>query len=92
MGFYINPKNMSKEDWLRRNGMGVTQASASKHSAGDGGDFVVCLVDNGDFTAAGIAYNDGERDSFLFRDTGEQRPRQWFLVNRKFLKEFCSIL
>ena len=91
MGFYINPKNMSKEEWLRRNGLPILSEHARIHSSGE---FVlVCLVDNGnDFTAAGIAYDDQERDRFMLLDMGNQRPRKWFLVKRELLREFCDIL
>jgi hypothetical protein len=83
MGYYINPTNMSKEQWLRENGVEVPKPIAKHHPAGD--ELVVCLVDNGAFTAAGIAYDDGERDAFMYPDS---RPMRWYLVKRELLKEW----
>lgn len=90
MGFYINPRNMTKEEWLARNGTSITPQHAKIHSAGD--DILVCLVQNDGFSAAGIAYDDRERDAFFYPDSGEQRPKKWFLVKREMAREFCNIL
>lgn len=48
----------------------------------NGTELPVCLVDNGAFTAAGIAYDPRERDDFL-RDDG--RTKYWFAVRRSRL-------
>lgn len=90
MGFYINPPNMTKEEWLRRNGEMIDPVTAQSHSVGE--RVVVCLVDNGLFTAAGIAYDDKERDDFCRPDIGVQRRRQFYLVPRDVVKEYCDIL
>lgn len=87
MGYYIDPKDMSKEEWLIRNGQRVSQSDAKQHSIGD--KVLVCLVDNGVFTAAGIAYCDRDRDAFLHPDP---RPKHWYLVKRELLKQFCPLL
>lgn len=87
MGFYINPLNMTKEEWLRRNGVPVNHLTAQNHHAGD--RVVVCLVDNGAFTAAGIAYDDRERDEFC---RPNKRLRQFYLVPREVAREYCDIL
>lgn len=83
MGYYINPKNMSKEEWLKQNGTMVEPNHAKAHTAGD--KLVVCLVDNGMFTAAGIAYDDRERDAFFYPDG---RPKMWYLVDKALLAEY----
>lgn len=90
MGFYINPSNMTKEEWLRLNGEMISPLTARAHPAGD--KVVVCLVDNGPFTAAGIAYDDRERDEFCRPDSGSQRRRQFFLVPRDVAREYCNVL
>jgi hypothetical protein len=83
MGYYINPKDMSKEKFLEKNGTLIDATQASQHVAGD--KLVVCLVDNFQFTAAGIAYNDRERDAFLYPDG---RDKKWYLVDKSALIDY----
>ena len=89
MGYYINPKVGTKEQWLEANGKRISSDEARVFIF-DGKELPVCLVDNfGAFTAAGIAYSLQERDAFIRPDTsydGLQRPRVWFAVP-KFLLE-----
>lgn len=89
MGYYINPKDKSKEECLKVNGNKITHDQAQKHQAGEGGQHLVCLIDNGPFTVAAIAYDDRERDEFLCPDP---RPREWYLVPTDKLREWCSFL
>jgi hypothetical protein len=86
MGYYINPKDCTKEDWLDRYGRSITAAHAKAHTAGS--DVAVCLVDNGEFTAAGIAFDDRERDQFARPDG---RPKKWYLASRELLTQ-CGFL
>jgi hypothetical protein len=78
MGFYVNPGNESKETFLQREGIvapllpKITWASVPK------GFLPVTLINNGAFTAAGIAYCERELDTFT-RLT-DDRPRQLFMV------------
>ena len=81
MGYYINPSETTKERWLAENGVRITTEEARKHSAGE--ELVVCLVDNGAFTAAGICYDNRERDAFIHPD---ERPRVWYRVEKTKLK------
>lgn len=77
MGVYVNPVNQSKEDWLQEN---------SVYSASEGPDtfdsspnhLPVCLINNGTFTAAGVACN--ERELMAFSDPFDSRPKEWYLV------------
>lgn len=87
MGYYIDPKDGTKESWLHENGKLIKNSEVKEHNAGD--QVLVCLVDNGFFTAAGIAYDNRERDAFLIPDP---RPKQWYLVDRDLLKQFCPKL
>jgi hypothetical protein len=80
MGYYINPKSSTKEQWLTEHGRLISLAEAKAHTVGD--NVVVCLVDNYEFTAAGICYTDEERNVFAEPDG---RPKRWFLVSRVFL-------
>ena len=80
MGDYINPRDCTKEEWLAKYGTLITPEAATHHAAGS--NVVVCLVDNGDFSAAGIAYDDRERDAFAHPDG---RAKMWYLVSRELL-------
>lgn len=87
MGYYINPKDMSKEEWLAENGVPVSardlQVTGFEYLKP--AELPVCLVDNGWMTAAGIAYCDEEMQEFLRPDG---RPKQWFLVRRARLTDW----
>lgn len=85
MGYYINPKDQSKEDWLQRHGIPVSRDEMDlvNNWKGDGAVVPVCWVDNGGFTAAGIAYDPNEVKAFRHEDG---RPKVWFLVSREDLK------
>lgn len=74
MGLYINPTDMSKEDWLARNGKPGYEEFIDPST----GDISVCLVENGYFTAAAVAYSKREFDAFSRPSDG--RPKLWFRV------------
>ena len=87
MGYYINPPGQTKEQWLKAYAIEIGENGARSHTAGD--NLVVCLVDNGWMTAAGICYDDHERDMFMLPDTdGHQRPRKWYVVSRAQLSPY----
>lgn len=81
MGYYVDPTDRSKEQWLHENGIVVLGPSFTEDS------YPVCLVDNGPFTAAGICFDLREADAF--NQPTDHRPRQWFLVPRSKLIEVC---
>ncbi len=76
MGYYINPPNCSKEQWLDENGRSFSTlpnwADAVKAKT-----LPVCLVNNGLFTAAGVAFSQGEMEVFA---TEDGRTKHWFVV------------
>lgn len=97
MGIYINPRNESKEDFLN----GLLEAGKAKiipHIPGahfqtaeqckqPDDCVVVCLVDNGAFTAAAIAYDKGELAAFVYPDP---RPRMFLAVHVSALADFIK--
>ena len=86
MGYYINPKNETKESWLVKHGTRITGGSA--HKLEEHGTLVpVCLVDNGIFTAAAIAYSKAECEAFS--DPSDERPKKWWAVPRKAILSVC---
>jgi len=83
MGQYINPPDMTKERFLHESGRRI------KHPIEAAPDeFPVCLVDNGPFTAAGIAYDDREVEEFS--KPTDHRPKAWFAVKRSLLTPYMS--
>lgn len=84
MGKYINPPDTTKEAWLAANGKAVTVAQA--RAASSSGGKPVCLVHNGAFTAAGIAYDAREFEAFC--GPHDTRPKQWYLVPTNLLEPY----
>ena len=78
MGFYVNPLTESKEDFLKREGMVAPSSPKITWDSVPKGYLPVVLLNNGFFTAAGIAYCESELDAFTRLD--DQRPRQIFIV------------
>jgi hypothetical protein len=74
MGAYINPPNMSKEQWLSENATEVPFVDWDLPE----GYLPVVLVDNGPFTAAGIAYYRQELKAFT--DESDQRFKRFFIA------------
>lgn len=87
MGCYINPKNETKEDFLLREGARLMNApDASKITE----NYVpVCLVSNGLFTAAGVAYSAREIAAFSQEDG---RQKFWFLVPRVAVRQVSDLV
>ena len=85
MGYYINPHGVSKEAWLIENGVHISETEA-RSVFDEGSDLPVCLVDNGIFTAAAVAYDTREFQAFTLPD--DDRPKCWFRVPREKLIEF----
>jgi hypothetical protein len=75
MGFYVNPPNGSKEKFLEEKG--IIQENL-KWGDVPQGFLPVVLVDNGPFTAAGIAYD--EREFGAFNLPHDFRPKITYLV------------
>jgi hypothetical protein len=84
MGMYINPPGDTKENFLWKNGAAIPQEEAELHD-----DFedilLVVLIDNGNFTAAGICYSEAEKQAFLHPDS---RPKTWWLVKKELLEPY----
>lgn len=76
MGYYINPIDMSKEVWLS------AYPEVDPYATGfvDGDELLVCLVDNGPFTAAAVAINNTEYECFMRLDG---RSKTWNRVPNK---------
>ena len=86
MGFYVNPPNEEKETFLEREGLEVPKADWDKIPQDS---FAVILINNGNFTAAGIAYDEDEYR--VFTDKEDRRPKKIFIVKKSKLKEIGCI-
>jgi hypothetical protein len=65
---------MSKEFWLIKHGRVIPQPTRHR----DGDNIAVVFIDNGGFTAAGVAYN--AQELAAFSDPDDPRPKRWFSV------------
>jgi hypothetical protein len=82
MGYYVNPATETKESFLENEGREV-QLSECKLTDSE---LPVVLVDNGFFTAAGIAYSEAELQAFT--SPGDRRPKRFFMVPKVKLEQF----
>lgn len=86
MTIYLSPSRMTKEEFLQKHGEPVPESNIvlynlDKHDKA----CIVCLVDNGPFTAAGILY--GELDREAFTSPTDPRPRAFFRVPTSAINE-----
>lgn len=80
MGFYINPRNMTKEKFLKEAGLRISSDEAKEILRGDDPYLsVVALIDNRMFTAALIISSAQELEELLH----DKRPITFYLMNRE---------
>lgn len=83
MGRYLNPKDMTKEEWLEKNAIRLDfipeNHATETHT-------VAVHVDNGWMTACALAYNQGELQAFKIPE--DRRPKVFYLVPNKLTEEF----
>ncbi|MCX6778630.1 MAG: hypothetical protein NTU97_00145 [Candidatus Magasanikbacteria bacterium] len=84
MGQYVNPPHGTKETWLNANGI-MAPMSRITWSDVPTGMLPVILVNNGAFTAAGVAYDKDELAAF--QTPSDTRPRKVFFVTTAKLVE-----
>lgn len=84
MGYYINPKDQSKEAWLAQHGRKINplvfgDSIAEQWEGLTAYNFhPVALFHNPQFTAAGVAYSEAEYSRFTHDTSG--RKTDWYLV------------
>lgn len=83
MGLYLNPRTESKEAFLAREGTRIPDEAVSWPAPA--GYTLVCLVDNGGFSAAGIA--DSSKEITRFQRGMSGRWHQWYLVPSHLVRE-----
>lgn len=85
MGFYINPTNMTKENWLKDNSVAVMFSPPDWKTVREKNLIPVCLVNNGPFNAAGICYS--EREMNAFNLPTDEREKVWCIVPQEKIYE-----
>ena len=76
MGFYFNPMGQDKERFLNTT---YTPVHAPDYSDVPADHYAVCLVNNGAFHAAAIAFSSDEFNVFAAET---RRPTAWYYVPR----------
>lgn len=79
MGLYINPKEERKEAFLNRTAKLIDEPVTITNSE----EVIVCLVDNGAFTAAAVCFDSVELKEFT--NSRDYRPKKWYSLNKSYL-------
>ena len=87
MGAYINPDNCEKEEWLNKNAETISEREFREFKF-DNEKLPIVLINNGAFTAAGIAYCKKERDIFSHEDG---RFKLYFSTDKEKLYEVSNL-
>jgi len=87
MGCYVNPRTETKEAFLLREGSMMQFAPTAADITTD--SVPVCLVNNGPFTAAAVAYSANELQAFT--PGHDPRPKLWFKVPRTALYQVSDL-
>jgi hypothetical protein len=86
MGFYINPADMTKEEWFDKNVQRYSNTPVEHNYLKD--DDLVCCVwfMNPGFTALGIAFSKNEL--VAFSDPSDPRLKRWGYFPRKIVEPY----
>lgn len=91
MGFYINPKDMEKEEYLEIHTAGEVPLE-DLEAVFETLDYLpLCLFDNGAFTALGIAYSREEIGYWVDSDANDSRPRTYHKMHKSFVNPFLPV-
>lgn len=83
---YINPRTVTKEQWLTEHALPITPAEAKNWDfEAHPDEYPVAHVDNGDFTAAGVAPDAAELSRWFSPD--DDRERHFFRVKKELFFE-----
>lgn len=87
MGCYVNPSDQSKESWLFE--LGILTDQPKSFDVTPDGMLPVCLVDNGPFTAAAVAFDASEFKEFI--DPTDTRAKLWYWVKIEDLRKVSPL-
>lgn len=83
MGAYINPTNMSKEEWLLDNAVEIKDTDAESWDFTDKDIMLLVWIFNGFFTALGVV----EHDTIVTSLRKDKRMKTFFMVETKKVLE-----
>lgn len=86
MGLYVEVSH--KDKWLEQNGEPLMYGDFTWESIRDD-EFMVVLVNNYAFFAAGVAFN--EREFGEFTRQSDERPKKYYAVKKELLKKVCPL-
>lgn len=91
MGYCIDPVGMTKEQFLCENGKQIPREEFLKYwSTSDRSVIPVSWINNGAFTAAGVAYSKNEAE--VFANLNDGRPVRFFFADKSKVDRFCPDL
>ena len=82
MGAYINPPNMTKEEWLKENAAPIENPNDFDETQNM---LYICLVDNG----IAIAHNRKELE--VFSNPNDTRPKSYFVALKSELLKVSNL-
>lgn len=86
MGYYIETDyHKNKAEWLKNNAGGIFIAGMP--ATQQEGYVPVCVVDNGPFEAAAIAYT--KHEAGVFNRDYDPRPKQWLIIPIAEAERLC---
>ena len=90
MGCYINHPTISKEMYLAQNGV---ELSGRPPWPPPKDQCIIFLVDNGPFTAAGVAYDQHEYDSWVWGQEKcvDSRPVRYFFLDKAKALQYVGV-
>jgi len=85
MGYYVEvPENLNKAEQLHRL-YGAELVLTPENFDFDGDYALICVVENGMFDAAGIAYDETARDEF--NNPKDDREKTWLKLPKSVVKK-----
>ena len=91
MGLYVDPKGQTKENWLcEYSSTPPLETAPVWQDAWAKEALPVCLVNNGQFTVAGIAHCPKQLAAFTRPD--DMRPKLFFVVPIVELRKVCPLI
>ena len=79
----VDTVNSGKAQFCNNVGSDVKNAIFTRLTVENPSSYLVCLVDNGGFTAAAIVYN--EREFCAFTEETDIRSKKWFVISKNII-------